>query len=131
MNTRKPGKTRPIIGATSALAFAMLTLAGCGKSDSTPATPATPQADSTAAAPGVATPGVATPGATAPTENMPTGTGAHGDPGAPKSTPNGTGGTTEATGDNISTGSAGGVPNAGAANADNAPKSAGAASSPK
>ncbi|HEV7814580.1 MAG TPA: hypothetical protein VGP06_05685 [Janthinobacterium sp.] len=41
---------------------------------------------------------------------------AHGDPGMPKSTPNATGGTTEATGDNISTGSANGVPNAGAAN---------------
>lgn len=41
----------------------------------------------------------------------------HGAPGQDKSTPNATGGTSEATGDNVSTGNANGVPNAGAANA--------------
>jgi hypothetical protein len=108
-------RTAPIAAILGAAAI--LALAGCGKNDSAPAPIA-----------------AETPAAAAPADNMPTGTGAHGDPGAPKSTPNGTGGTTEATGDNISTGSAGGVPNAGAANADGADRSAkpaSAASSPK
>ena len=108
---RKPAS---VTGA-AVLCAAVLALAGCGKGDSTPA-PA-PVATSQAAA--------------APADNMPANTGAHGDPGAPKSTPNGTGGTTEATGDNISTGSAGGVPNAGAANADATVRPGSAASPPK
>jgi hypothetical protein len=113
--TRRACKTTSITGA---LAFSILTLTGCGKSDTAPIpspVPATAASSPTAA----------------PAENMPTNTGAHGDPGAPKSTPNGTGGTTEATGDNISTGSAGGVPNAGAANADNAAKPESKTSSPQ